>query len=102
MNSLPAAAVSPAATVDVAAEHGAFDVVVVGGSAGGMVAAATVLRELPRDFAAPVLLMLHLAPNSDAVSMFAHLPFKVDWVHAGVPLEPGSVNICPPRSFVEL
>src|SRR5262245_17815215 len=102
MSTSPSADLSPAGAVDAAAGHGAFDVVVVGGSAGGMVAAATVLRELPRDFAAPVLLMLHLAPKSDAVSMFAHLPFEVDWVHPGVALEPRSVNVCPPRSFVEL
>src|SRR5262245_33179352 len=82
--SAPGASRTQASAPDAIADGSAFDVLVLGGAAGGMVAAITVLRDLPRQFRVPVLLMLHLPPASDMVSFFAHLPFHVDWIHPGV------------------
>jgi len=85
------------------AAAGGFDVLVLGASAGGEMAAQEVLRSLPRSFQVPVLVMLHLGPSSSLNEIYARqLPFDVAWARTGLALTPGRVLLAPPRSFVEL
>ena len=80
----------------------AFDVVALTGSAGGIAAVMAVLRELPAWFPVPLVMMLHLPPESTLVNMFRHLPFEAEWVGQGSVLAPGRLLLCPPRAFVEV
>jgi len=77
----------------------AFDVVVIGGSAGGLAALSVVLGELPGDFPAPVAIVLHLSPAypsllTGVLARFSALP--VQWATDGVRLERGTVYVAPP------
>ena len=72
------------------------------GSAGGIAAVMAVLRELPAWFPVPLVVMLHLPPESTLVNMFRHLPFKAEWTGQGSVLAPGRLLLCPPRAFVEV
>ena len=80
----------------------AFDVAVIGASAGGMAATYKVFRQLPPDFALPILLMLHLPPKSRTVDFYGRLGFTFEWVQSGSVLAARKVLVCAPRTFVEL
>jgi len=85
--------------------EGAFDVVVLAGSAGGAAAAARALRALMPDCALPIVLMLHLPPDSDLAEYFGRFPFaagSTSWVTADSRLAAGQLLVCPPRAFVQL
>lgn len=78
---------------------GAFDVVVVGASAGGLAALAALLGELSAGFPAPVAVVLHLSPDRPSVlasvlSRFTRLP--VLWATEGARMDPGTVYVAPP------
>jgi len=79
------------------------DVVVVGASAGGVEALSAFVRALPADFAAPVVVVLHVPASGPSVlpailSRAGPLPA----VHAtdGAALEPGCIYIAPPNCHV--
>ena len=75
------------------------DVVVIGGSAGGVEALKQVCTDLPKDFPAAVCAVLHLSPSSrsflpELISRASKLPARhpVD----GELLKPGTIYIAPP------
>jgi two-component system chemotaxis response regulator CheB len=79
------------------------DVVVVGASAGGVEALSALVRGLPADFAAPVVVVLHVPASGPSVlpailSRAGSLPA----VHAvdGAALEPGRIYVAPPNNHV--
>ena len=78
----------------------AFDVVVIGASAGGLAALATVLGGLPASFPVPVAVVLHLSPDhpsllAGVLSRYTRLP--VGWATEGERLERGTVHVAPPN-----
>ena len=74
-------------------------VVVIGGSAGAIPALQTLLGGLPASFAAPILIVQHLA--ADAPSLLPHILERACHLPAhqpvdGEPLRPGVVYVAPP------
>jgi two-component system, chemotaxis family, protein-glutamate methylesterase/glutaminase len=82
--------------------EGTFDIVVIGGSAGGFTALRELVAALPSDFALPVVAMLHLPANGQPESALLKLPLPVQRLQDGDALVAGKLWICPPTSFVEL
>jgi two-component system, chemotaxis family, protein-glutamate methylesterase/glutaminase len=77
----------------------AFDVVVIGASAGGLAALSAVLGGLPVSFPAPVALVLHLSPDypsllAGVLSRRTRLPVR--WAEDGERMERGTVYVAPP------
>lgn len=84
----------------VSVPHTAFDVVAVAASAGGLNALSHVLRQLPGDFAAAVLVVQHLDPRhrsfmADILSR--RTPLRVRQAADGDRLQPATVLIAPPN-----
>lgn len=80
-------------------------VVVVAGSAGGLAALQEVLRELPADFPAPLLVMLHLDPRHE--SHLAELlgratAMRVQPAVDGEAPQPGRVYVAVPDRHLEI
>src|SRR6185436_12352951 len=76
-------------------ERGAFDVVGIGASAGGVSALLTLIGALPRGFPAAVLVVLHLYPRRK--SLLAELlgrrtPLRVNAID-GEPIASGTVYV---------
>jgi two-component system chemotaxis response regulator CheB len=74
-------------------------VIAVGTSAGGLRALRCVLSRLPRDFPAPIVIVLHMAPRhqsnlAEILQRDCVLPIKQ--AEAGDPLAPGHVYVAPP------
>jgi two-component system chemotaxis response regulator CheB len=83
----------------------AFDVVVIGASAGGLPALATLLGELPGTFPVPVALVLHLSPDrpsvlTDVLGRYTRL--RVRWAENGSKLTVGTIYVAPPDRHVIL
>jgi two-component system chemotaxis response regulator CheB len=83
----------------------AFDVVVIGASAGGLPALATLLAELPGTFPVPVALVLHLSPDrpsvlTDVLARYTRL--RVRWAENGSKLTVGTIYVAPPDRHVIL
>jgi len=79
------------------------DLVVVGGSAGGVEALKAFVAALPRDLPAAVLVALHVPPTSR--SMLADIldragPLPVVAAKDGMPLEPGQVIVAHPDAHL--
>jgi len=75
-----------------------YDIVVMGGSAGGFNAFKTVLSALTPDFFMPVLLVQHLHPSDEglfAQHMAMMLGIKVREPWDKEPIEPGKVYVAP-------
>ncbi|RSM37628.1 chemotaxis protein CheB [Amycolatopsis balhimycina DSM 5908] len=75
------------------------DVVVIGASAGGVEALGRVVRQLPADFPAAVLVVLHLAPGAPtALPEILGRAGRLRAVAAadGAPLAPGTIYVAPP------
>ncbi|MGK3207126.1 chemotaxis protein CheB [Amycolatopsis sp. MEPSY49] len=75
------------------------DVVVAGASAGGVEALRALVRSLPADFPATLLVTMHLAPGSrSALPMILDRAGPVPAMAAthGAPLRPGRIYVAPP------
>ncbi|RZK17734.1 MAG: chemotaxis protein CheB [Hymenobacter sp.] len=75
------------------------DIVVVGASAGGVSALIALAKSLPADFAAPVLVVLHLSPNSPSVLpelMARESALPVRHARHEEVLKPGVIYVAPP------
>jgi two-component system chemotaxis response regulator CheB len=76
----------------------AFDVVVIGASAGGIGALAAVLGALPARFPVAIALVVHLSPDhpSHLPQVLArHSRLPVTWAHEGEALSPGVIYAAP-------
>jgi two-component system chemotaxis response regulator CheB len=77
-----------------------FDLVVIGGSQGGLQALREILEDLPVDFPLPIAVVLHRTaqqPNLLRDVLQRWTPLSVTPVHAsGLVLEPGRVYLAPP------
>ncbi|WP_433064926.1 chemotaxis protein CheB [Dactylosporangium sp. CS-033363] len=73
-------------------------------SAGGLDALSSVLRALPEDLPAAVVIAQHLGgQGSVLVSILGRRTgLPVRWAEPGAPLTPGCVTVCPPRSRLEV
>src|SRR5579859_6702743 len=83
----------------------AFDVVVIGASAGGLSAVGQVLQTLPPDFPAAVIVVQHLLPDrpSYSVQLFAgHTQLSIKEAEEGDRLRPGTIYVAPPDSHLLL
>jgi two-component system chemotaxis response regulator CheB len=81
------------------------DRIVIGASAGGLGALLTLVKALPPDFPAAMLVVVHLSPQSgsalpDILSRSGPLPasFAVD----GAPVQPGHIYVAPPDEHLLL
>jgi two-component system chemotaxis response regulator CheB len=76
-----------------------FDLVVIGGSAGGIEVLNVLLGALPADFAPAVMIVTHLPPDTPSylVHAFAHrCALPVLEPDAGERIMPGRVHVAPP------
>src|SRR5262245_24782544 len=76
-----------------------FDVVALVTSTGGLEALRRILRDLPRDFQAALVVAQHLGGQGSALVEILNRETKlpVQWASAGTRLMPGRVYACPPR-----
>jgi two-component system chemotaxis response regulator CheB len=75
------------------------DVVVIGGSAGGVGALDTLVRGLPRDFDAAMLVALHTAEHGPGLLpeiLGRSSPVPARFANEGDPVEPGRILVAPP------
>ena len=81
-----------------------FDVVALVTSAGGLEAVSAVLRDLPADFPAAVVVAQHLSGQGSALAgiLDRRTKLPVEWASSGTPLVPGRVVVCPPRRQLEI
>jgi two-component system chemotaxis response regulator CheB len=97
---MPRSTVKPAvdSPADAASSRG-YDLVVIGGSAGGIEALNILLGALPARFAPAVMIVTHLPPVSPSylVQAFAHrCALPVLEPDAGEQITPGRVHVAPP------
>ena len=86
-----------------AAASVAFDVVVMGTSAGGLAALGRVLEALPRDFPAAVVVVQHLLADHHSYSatlLSGRTPLRVKQAEDQDALHPGVVYVAPPGSHL--
>lgn len=79
----------------------AHDIVVVGASAGGVEALRTIVRQLPRDLPAALLIAVHLAPT-DRDSVLDEILNRVSMLPVsapkrGEPISRGKIYVAPPN-----
>src|SRR5262245_24047826 len=81
-----------------------FDVVTLVTSAGGLEAVSAVLRELPRDFPAAVVVAQHLSGKGSTLTSLLErrTTLRVEWAATGSRLKPGRVFVCPPLRQLEV
>jgi two-component system chemotaxis response regulator CheB len=73
------------------------DVVALVASAGGLQAISAVLKHLPGDLPAAIVVALHLGHGSRLVEILRRrVPMPVDWAQEGERVVPGEVTVCPP------
>ena len=80
-------------------EPPAFDVVVIGASAGGLVALAKLLADLPRSFPVAMALVLHLRADRESLLtdvLARYTPLSVLWAEDGGRLCVGALTVAPP------
>ncbi|HCI82280.1 MAG TPA: hypothetical protein DHW02_21610, partial [Ktedonobacter sp.] len=79
-----------------------FEVVALVASAGGVEAISALVRHLPADFPAAVIVMLHLGPGKnhliEILDRASELP--VQWATRYEPFQPGRVYVCPSRQML--
>ncbi|WP_144141898.1 chemotaxis protein CheB [Paraburkholderia sp. BCC1884] len=97
---MPRSKASPAVDTDPPAEAArGYELVVIGGSAGGIEVLNVLLGALPVYFAQPVMIVTHLPPDSPSylVHALAHrCALPVMEPDAGEPILPGRVHVAPP------
>jgi two-component system chemotaxis response regulator CheB len=97
-----ASARRPAAPADATT---AFDVVVLGASAGGLTALAVVLGGLPATFPVAVALVVHLSPDRPSYLtqvLARHTAMPVTWARHGEVMTPGAIFVAPPDQHLVL
>jgi two-component system, chemotaxis family, protein-glutamate methylesterase/glutaminase len=75
------------------------DIIVVGGSAGGVEALGLLVEGLPHDLDAAVLAVIHVPPHSPGrlvEILQRRTALRVSWAQDGCAIEPGHVYIAPP------
>src|SRR5262245_57566348 len=80
--------------------HAAFDVVAMAASAGGMNALSHVLRQLPANFPAAILIVQHLDPRHRSLMadiLSRRTPLQVKQAAEGDRLQPATALIAPPN-----
>ncbi|OBK35056.1 hypothetical protein A5659_20620 [Mycobacterium sp. 1165196.3] len=85
--------------------HGtAVELVALLASAGGLEALSTVLRDLPPDFPAAVVVQQHLGGHTSVLpTILGRLTDRpVGWARQGQALTPGQVAVCPPGMLLEV
>lgn len=73
-------------------------VVAIGASAGGLEPLRELLGELPRDFAAPIIVAVHSGPDSqlkNTLDLFSDISIKICHAQSGIEPEPGVVYVVP-------
>jgi two-component system, chemotaxis family, protein-glutamate methylesterase/glutaminase len=78
--------------------HGPVELVALLASAGGLEALSTVLRHLPSDFPAAIVVLQHLGTHDSLLPTILRrqTASRVTWAQDGQPLAPGEVVVCPP------
>lgn len=85
--------------------HGrGVELVVLLASAGGLEALSTVLRDLPSDFPAAVLVQQHLGGHDSLLTTILRRQtgLAIGWAQDGLRLRPGQVVVCPPSVLLQL
>lgn len=79
-------------------------VVVIGASAGGVEALTRLVRELPSDFALPIVVVLHVPPTTSMLPQILSRAGGLPTEHArdGAALTAGRIHIAPPDCHVLL
>jgi two-component system chemotaxis response regulator CheB len=80
-------------------------IVVLVASLGGLKAISAVLRELPRDFAAPVIVLQHLAPDQTSHLddlLASKTDLEVVSARPGMALQEGRVTVAPPGKHLQI
>ena len=75
------------------------DIVVIGGSAGGLEGANAIVADLPAEFPGSVFVALHTAPSSPGLlpEIFNHRgPLPAAHARDGEPVSPGRIYVAPP------
>jgi two-component system chemotaxis response regulator CheB len=83
----------------------AGQVIAIGASAGGVDVLRTLLRDLPEDFPAPVLIVLHLLATGNSVLpriIGRDCPLPVAFAEHGQSLDGGRVYVAPPDHHLEV
>ncbi|OMB94731.1 chemotaxis protein CheB [Mycobacterium colombiense] len=73
-------------------------------SAGGLEALSTVLRDLPSDFPAAVVVQQHLGGHDSLLTTILRRQTRraIGWAHDGLLLRPGQVVVSPPSALLEI
>lgn len=82
----------------------AVELVVLLASAGGLQALSTVLRDLPTEFPAAVVVEQHLADHPSALPaiLCRETAHPVSWAQDGKRLAPGQAVVCPPGKILQV
>jgi two-component system, chemotaxis family, protein-glutamate methylesterase/glutaminase len=75
------------------------DIVVIGGSAGGVQAISALVAALPVPFPAAVFVVLHMSPSNRsylAEILRVQTSLPVHQARNGEPIQPGNIYVCPP------
>ena len=76
-------------------------VVAIAGSAGALEPLFELLAEVPVDLAAPIVLALHTAPQSDLITpLKMKLPHNFSLIESGAQLRPGTIHVPPAAQHV--
>jgi two-component system chemotaxis response regulator CheB len=81
------------------------DVIVIGGSQGSVEVLRTLLNELPPDFPAAILIVIHTGPSSPgylASILNRYGPLPVAYAQNGDSVEPGKVYLAPADKHLEI
>jgi two-component system chemotaxis response regulator CheB len=73
-------------------------IIVIGASAGGFHALASLISELPADLPAPVAIVLHIGSHRSQLAeiLQRQTPLAVTWAEDGMQIRPGTIYIAPP------
>jgi two-component system chemotaxis response regulator CheB len=83
----------------------ARDIIVIGGSAGGIAALSEIVQALPRDFPAAVFVVLHVSKGTPSLlgsvlDRLSMLPVRT--ALDGSPIEPGTITVAPSDQHMTL